>query len=65
MPIEYALLKDKPLAMGKCPKCEARDPNFMRGLVQRPKRFLWIFWKRPYCAVICHECKEIIGWEES
>lgn len=63
MPIEYAQLKDKPPALLRCPKCGDHNPTFLRGMVQRSKRFLWILWKRPYCAVICNKCKEIVGYE--
>jgi predicted nucleic-acid-binding Zn-ribbon protein len=64
MPIEYTLLRDKPLPFDICPKCGKPFKIFMRGQVQKPKRFLWIFWRRPYCAVICHRCKNIVGYEE-
>ena len=64
MPIEADLLKNYPYALEACPKCGERFPEFMRGMVQRSKRYLWVFWKRPYCAVICHGCKAIIGWEK-
>jgi len=63
MPIEFKLLEKEPYAIEVCPNCGQRAPEFMRGLVQRSKRFLWLLWKRPYCAVICRNCKEIIGWE--
>lgn len=63
MPIECVQLKDEPFSFEKCPKCGAGWPEFMRGQVQRSKRFLGFLWKRPYCAVICHKCKNIIGWE--
>jgi len=63
MPIECELLLREPYAIEKCPKCGTLAPEFMRGQVQRSKRFLWVLWRRPYCAVICHGCKEIIGWE--
>jgi predicted nucleic-acid-binding Zn-ribbon protein len=63
MPIESDLLAREPYAKERCPKCGAICPEFMRGQVQRSKRFLWVLWKRPYCAVICHRCKCIIGWE--
>ena len=63
MPIEYTLLKNQPYAREICPKCNERFPEFMRGQVQRSKRFLGFLWKRDYCAIICHACKEIIGWE--
>jgi predicted nucleic-acid-binding Zn-ribbon protein len=64
MPIESEILSKYPYVFEKCPKCGASFPEFMRGQVQRNRRFLWILWNRPYCAVICHKCNEIIGWEE-
>ena len=64
MPIEILKLLQSPPKYYKCPKCDTEFPSFMRGQVQRSKRFLWVLWKRPYCAVICHGCKKIIGWEQ-
>lgn len=58
---EYVLLREKPYKHYRCPECGAKNPEFLRGLVQRSKRFLWV--KRDYCAVICHNCKNIIDWE--
>jgi len=63
MPIEYTYLSGQPLKLKKCPKCGEDDPDFMRGMVQRSKRFLGFLWRRDYCAVICHNCHEIIGYE--
>ena len=73
MPIEFALLSGQSLALAKCPKCgeplnatpgHPHEP-FMRGQVQRTRHALPCFWKtRPYCAVICYRCKEIVDWEE-
>lgn len=63
MPIEALILSHAPYAKEKCQKCGERFPEFMRGQVQRSKRFLGIGPRRRYCAVICHACKEIIGWE--
>jgi len=61
MPIEYDILKNYPYAKEICPKCGQRFPEFMRGLVISPLRK---FFGLPYCAVICHGCKEIIGYEK-
>ena len=61
---EFAMLKHAPYVFEICPACGARFPEFLRGEVQRSKRFLGFLWKRPYCAVICHVCKDIIGWEQ-
>jgi hypothetical protein len=50
-----------------CPECYVTPLEpFLRGQVQRsPHRFWW--WPfgetRPYCAVICRACKQIVGWE--
>lgn len=63
MPVEYDLLNLEPYLFQKCPECKVEFKPFMRGLVQRPRRFLGIFWRRKYCAVICGHCKKIIGWE--
>ena len=65
MPIEVALLEGRPTLYATCPNCERPFVPFMRGQVQRSKRPWWRFWgaARPYCAVICRECKEIIGYE--
>lgn len=65
MPTECDQLKNQPYAKEKCPLCGIPFPEFMRGQVQRSKRLLGVLWKRPYCAIICHECKNIIGWEYS
>ena len=63
MPIEAKLLRHEPYAKEACPKCGNGFPEFMRGQVQRRKRWLWIGPKRDYCAIICHGCKKVIGWE--
>jgi len=47
-----------------CPKCGAVPfKPFMRGRVQRPKRFLGFLWRRDYMAVFCRGCKALVGWE--
>lgn len=61
VPIEYTQLRTVPYAFEKCPKCGEPFPEFMRGMVQSKWRKL--FGMR-YCAVICHKCKYIIGWEK-
>lgn len=65
MPIEASLLKDAPIEASQCPKCEVKPfEPFMRGLVhRRKKKWPWSS-PRPYCAVICRTCKEIIAWEQ-
>lgn len=69
MPIECTLLEGTRCALSECPNCGATpfDP-FLRGLVQRSPwtwRTPWLpFGKpRPYCTLICWECKEIVGYE--
>lgn len=61
MPIEYIQLKGDPYVFEKCPKCSAPFPEFMRGQVQSGWRK---FFRLKYCAVICHDCRQIIGWEK-
>lgn len=60
MPKECAQLRHAPYSKTQCNRCGAFFPGFMRGQVQS-------WWRKkfglPYCAVICHACKEIIGWE--
>lgn len=60
MPVEVTQLRDAPYAREKCPKCGQAFPEFMRGEVQSTWRR---FFGLRYCAVICHRCKNIIGWE--
>jgi len=61
MPIECELLRGAPYAKEECPQCQQPFPEFMRGQVQSTLRRLFGL---PYCAVICHGCKQIIGWEK-
>ena len=61
MPIEAVVLLRYPYARERCKKCGAMFPEFMRGQVQSDWRK---FFRLPYCAIICHECKNIIGWEK-
>lgn len=61
MPIEVEQLARMPYALERCKKCGGPFPEFMRGQVQS----WWRRWLRlPYCAVICHHCKQITGWEK-
>jgi ribosomal protein L34E len=63
MPIECDVLEGRPSPIKTCPKCGADFKPFMRGQVQRwPRKWLIGPW-RPYCALICSECKEIVGHE--
>jgi len=61
MPVECVLLDGAPSSVDICPVCGA-DPfdHFLRGQVQSRWRRLF---RRPYCAVICWSCKEVVGWE--
>jgi len=69
MPIEAALLRDAPYPKVRCPKCGhfPLEP-FMRGIVQRScfrlsLRGPFLINPQPYCAIICSQCKEIVGYE--
>jgi hypothetical protein len=63
MPIEAPVLDGRP-TIEQCTFCGSSpfDP-FLRGQVQRGKWDLWNLEIRPYCALICTSCKEIIGYE--
>jgi hypothetical protein len=62
MPVECRLLEGKPVPIKECPKCGARPfTPFLRGEVQRAKTFVWR--PRDYCALICSDCKELVGYE--
>lgn len=73
MPREVTLLQHAPVPFGRCPVCTAVFRPFLRGQVQRGGivRYLLPSWwlclligqPWPYCALICSECKEVIGWE--
>lgn len=69
MPIECAILDQLPQPLVVCPNCGARPfEAFLRGQVQRYPwtwRTLWlpIGEPRPYCAVICWQCKKIVTYE--
>jgi hypothetical protein len=70
MPLEAIALQMQPSPFDICPRCGARPCTpFMRGQVQRSRlslagvlAFLCV---RPwdYCAVICADCKKLVGWE--
>lgn len=57
---KYLELKDAPPPGYECAACGERVVPFLRGLVIS-------FWRkllgRPYCCVICSNCKEIVGHE--
>jgi hypothetical protein len=70
MPIESFLLENAKSPIHVCPKCGTEPFRpFMRGQVQRGYftfAFLRALWRKehyPYCALICWECKEIVGYE--
>ena len=62
---EYAQLHHARKPFAQCPRCgQLPFTPFLRGLVQRPARSWYSPWKkRPYCAVICYHCKNIVGYE--
>lgn len=61
MPIECAQLSGEPYKILECKHCGEPLPDFMRGQVQSTwRRLLGL----AYCAVICHNCKQITGWEK-
>jgi hypothetical protein len=63
-PVEVTQLESQAIPFGRCPQCDAPFYPFLRGQVQRRAWPLWPFWKmRAYCALICRECKNIVGWE--
>jgi len=64
MPSEALILDHAPYPVETCLKCNKPFRPFLRGMVQRSKRFLGIGPLRPYCAIICQECKQIIGYED-
>jgi len=66
MPIEVIQLEEMPEPFQFCPDCGAPFESFLRGQVQRLKRpWYWPFGPvRPYCAIICRDCKEIVGYEK-
>jgi hypothetical protein len=64
MPTETEILDLYPYPVEACPACQRPFAPFLRGQVQRAKRFLGFLWQRPYCAVICYHCKAIVGWEQ-
>lgn len=70
MPIEAVILDLLPSPFAACPECGAAPfEPFLRGQVQRMWPWTWrTLWlpigePQPYCALICRECKEIVGYE--
>jgi hypothetical protein len=74
LPDEAVSLCDQEPPLPSCPVCKGEihsgkidEPGtpFLRGMVQRSRRPWYAPWRtRPYCAVICPHCKEVIGYEE-
>lgn len=68
MPPEAVWMQADPVPFAACPRCGASPfEPFLRGMVGRPTRTLlsWPPYKRrPYIALICWACKQIVGWEE-
>lgn len=64
MPIEFSMLGKQKQPVIQCKNCGnfTNDP-YLRGLIQRSKRWFWIGPKRDYCAIICAFCDSIKGWE--
>lgn len=67
MPIECEQLAKLPENLKECPVCFAGwgrpFKSFMRGQVQKNRRWFSIGPKRDYCAIICYYCKQIVGWD--
>ncbi len=64
MPIEMMILESRPEIFLMCPECGASPfRSFLRGAVQRRKRWFIVGPRRKYCSIICSECKEIVGHE--
>ncbi len=64
MPIECMLLKDARVPFERCPACSEPFVPFLRGMIQRHKRsWFGLGLHRAYCALICSECHEIVGYE--
>lgn len=70
MPIEALILEGTPSPIQTCPKCAASPFRpFLRGMIQRGAiGMLWDLIRRKrnwraYCALICWDCKEIVGYE--
>ncbi len=73
MPREYVFLKKAPAPFKSCSKCGAKPFRpFLRGQVARSRlnpltriRWWWRHGRKPFpsFAVICWDCKEIVGYE--
>jgi hypothetical protein len=67
MPIECDQLKDVPIPLAACPACGAKPFSpFLRGQIQRAQvgfNLAQWFYARPWCALICESCHEVVGHE--
>ena len=62
MPKEYLQLRKQSIPVIRCPNCYVTPLIlFLRGNVQSGWRK---FFGLPYCALICENCKEIVGYEK-
>lgn len=60
MPVEAVVFEKRPEPLTTCPKCHKPFRSFLRGFtVSLWRRFFGL----PYWAVICSECKDIVGYE--
>lgn len=64
MPIQAITSRLMPQPLQVCPKCNA-DPfeSFMRGQVVRTFWLPWKWRRTDIWAVICSQCKDIVGYE--
>ncbi len=61
--MEATTLRDEVPPFPCCPRCGEFFEPFLRRQVQRSKRWFFVGRRRPYCALICRSCKEIVGYE--
>ena len=60
MPIEAIVSEVLPVPFDQCPKCRRAFEPFLRGQVVR---FDWWGLRKRIWALICYDCKEIVGYE--
>lgn len=58
---EAEQLEGAPYALEECKHCGEGFPESMRGEIQSSIRK---FFGMKYCAVVCHYCNQITGWEQ-
>lgn len=64
MPIEVVTRAGEPAIFEKCPNCGAEPfEPFLRFQVARRVYKYFVFGKWPFFAVICRDCKDIVGYE--